>query len=1358
MDDFDEIANILDNLNKSIADDVIHSPKPQAKHVEPIEEPMPITRTQSKDIPQISLDDDEVPPPPKPQENSRSSPVPNPEEERDRPIRASAPEPTQKRAPIDFRVPSFTTFFENKEKKKGNEAPVKIAPAKKQPPAIVQSPKTISTVMEAEKSQNEAKKQFPIESLEDIPPAPPSMPSPAPAPASPSSVPKEQAPSIPSSDSISPELESQLDDVMQELKMKQQKNERPPSPSEDIPPPMVVSRESSRNSVAPTSVPAHPLVRKPSVIGIDVLPPPPQGPAPFSEPEVLSPSNSGELLPKTRSESLPHNISTRLPPIEVKTPDTNLETAPTNSKKKYIPPSESESSESIQSASSASSFSLPVSLPASPKSTPLFSNPSKNSFNALEDIPPPPMDEIPPPQARTFEDIPSYSPRPSNRNTVQVNVKHMGSDGFSSIKSMTMRPPSGAHNEAVWKEYTSSSTGKKYYYNTITRETKWQVPPALAKDGPATVGPSTIKPRAQTQANIFEHDPQRSIRKIRHPTDKLPQVILTLSLVDDTKKKLIVTDDFSIQDLIYCFADKLDLWQTEYFAISAMNVDGTDRWLKPDRTLADERVTDQSKLVLKVKLFKQPKKLIDPAALRLMYLQVFQNVLKGLYPYSEKAAVHLGAHQLQILYGDFNPVKHRLGFFDETTIKAFLPLFVVNSRPVDYLERRLFSVYSKLKGMKPQEGISKYLELAKQSVFYGGTYFDVTESGAPRKFIVNEQGFYISKKESKDGFDFYPFEEISGWNQTSAGIQIRISNPEKKPLFDLVTATSQAISELLTEYYMLLSDQVELPPIPVPILPTYLPDSRLFLAPTPRQSADPSYSRLDVLKTSYLEECRVLKLEPSFNILGKIDEAIDNEEVLEELNLSQTKLSGEHLEALCKAIPKCQTYAPKKDLLFVENLSLKGLDVSNNLIGQEGAHAVQRILDEPSILLKSLNLKSVKLGPKGAQTLAGSLDKNRVLEELNLEDNDLGDRGAHYILEAIKFNKKINLLNLNKNHLGNEEKIWNLLGEHIRNNSNLASLSVGSNKLGDFGVNQILVALRRATKSLEHLDIHSGNFNPKSTKQLVIWLSQNSQMKSFNIANNVFSEKAGKELVKVLRDGVHRLSKLDIKACDLNNDAMKEICEAIGDNKRLEELNLGGNIIKKKAGEILSDGLNSNKSLRQLQLRNCSLTKGTLVLLLKMVRKHPAIKSLDIALNSKVTSTEVAKEIEDLLIYGDKLEELNLAACEITGSSQFFVHLITGLSKTTALKKLHLDLNKLGKYVSKLSEVITKNKDSKIESLTLRKTDVSKKEMHDFFKHLGSHAPLKYLALELNELERVNFEADLKAFPDLTVIFEPSKK
>ena len=107
------------------------------------------------------------------------------------------------------------------------------------------------------------------------------------------------------------------------------------------------------------------------------------------------------------------------------------------------------------------------------------------------------------------------------------------------------------------------------------------------------------------------------------------------------------------------------------------------------------------------------------------------------------------------------------------------------------MERRIFSLYSKLSHFKRTEAEVKYIDLSKRIPLSGVTLFDVVvrvsyqymslfqESNQIRKLGIVEDGFLISRKDSKTTFDFYPFEEISGWNQVSTGIQIRISDPDK---------------------------------------------------------------------------------------------------------------------------------------------------------------------------------------------------------------------------------------------------------------------------------------------------------------------------------------------------------------------------------------------------------------------------------------------------------------------------------------------------------------------------------------------------------------------------------------------------
>jgi hypothetical protein len=97
--------------------------------------------------------------------------------------------------------------------------------------------------------------------------------------------------------------------------------------------------------------------------------------------------------------------------------------------------------------------------------------------------------------------------------------------------------------------------------------------------------------------------------------------------------------------VLYIAADKLDLWQTEYFGLCITLADNTgmtdpidftelllERWLNPHWTLQQEGIDDKKKdvkLTLKMKLWKHPKKLVDPVAVHLVYLQVlhFLNVI-----------------------------------------------------------------------------------------------------------------------------------------------------------------------------------------------------------------------------------------------------------------------------------------------------------------------------------------------------------------------------------------------------------------------------------------------------------------------------------------------------------------------------------------------------------------------------------------------------------------------------------------------------------------------------------------------------------------------------------------------------------
>ena len=55
--------------------------------------------------------------------------------------------------------------------------------------------------------------------------------------------------------------------------------------------------------------------------------------------------------------------------------------------------------------------------------------------------------------------------------------------GFSDLltqRSVDMATNDGGDDLSNWKEMTDKNTGKKFYYNTVTRKTQWTLPKATA--------------------------------------------------------------------------------------------------------------------------------------------------------------------------------------------------------------------------------------------------------------------------------------------------------------------------------------------------------------------------------------------------------------------------------------------------------------------------------------------------------------------------------------------------------------------------------------------------------------------------------------------------------------------------------------------------------------------------------------------------------------------------------------------------------------------------------------------------------------------------------------------------------------
>ena len=385
--------------------------------------------------------------------------------------------------------------------------------------------------------------------------------------------------------------------------------------------------------------------------------------------------------------------------------------------------------------------------------------------------------------------------------------------------------------------------------------------PQVGGGGVGVGGPQIVQMQPARKAMTVEEelpDPVPKEIKVRDLSEGRTKLLLTVILADASTKKVYVTDDFTISELRDLFASKLHLWQTEFFDLAVKDSDDEDRWLDVRKTILEERIPDKSEVMFKIKYFKMPKKLVDESALRLFYIQVKQNIINGAYPCSEKLAIRLAAHQVQLTYGNYVPSKHHPGFLQDT-LKDYLPREILANGVSTYLEARIYSFHRTLIGKSNFEVMESYLDQAQQIQTFGATLFLIKEkAGRTKRIGVAEDGILISTEENPKKFDFYPFKTIGAWRKVNKGFEFQVISPQNMLLeFEASESKSSSIIELMCGYYIfLLGNNVDdLPLVNLPMQPVGLPNAKMFHKPNnalKRNLSDQSTSRLELFKEELL--------------------------------------------------------------------------------------------------------------------------------------------------------------------------------------------------------------------------------------------------------------------------------------------------------------------------------------------------------------------------------------------------------------------------------------------------------------------------------------------------------------------------
>ena len=404
-----------------------------------------------------------------------------------------------------------------------------------------------------------------------------------------------------------------------------------------------------------------------------------------------------------------------------------------------------------------------------------------------------------------------------------------------------------------------------------------------------------------------------------------------------------VTNDWKISDVINCVANKIDLWQTSFFYLRVVGLNGLGSWLDPEYTVKDCKLEHSSKLELKVKFFRKPKKLVDPKARFLFLKQITNYLLNGYYECAENVLFMLIGYQLKIEKGDFVKGKQRRGFLMEE-LSHYVPKVYFNIYHPTYLERRLFNNWEKVSVHETtkDEAIDIYHTLARKNfAMYGTEIFNITSlelNKLSQKILaISCDGFFLScvsklklsffqlDKAQKDltTWEYTPYSDIKEIVPTAQ--QITINTENKSYIIKGANIVLRQIVELISGYIIIMGNNK----IKIPVVP-HIPEPSSFARELdrPKDGYPVKKSRLELFKDNYYDLCKQDNLIQNSDILEQVDIAFDFDENLVKLDLSDLRLSSKAFSVFIHAMKETAQFKTN-DENFIENMPLTYLDLTN---------------------------------------------------------------------------------------------------------------------------------------------------------------------------------------------------------------------------------------------------------------------------------------------------------------------------------------------------------------------------------------------------------------------------------------------
>ncbi|XQJ28865.1 leucine-rich repeat protein, putative [Leishmania guyanensis] len=192
------------------------------------------------------------------------------------------------------------------------------------------------------------------------------------------------------------------------------------------------------------------------------------------------------------------------------------------------------------------------------------------------------------------------------------------------------------------------------------------------------------------------------------------------------------------------------------------------------------------------------------------------------------------------------------------------------------------------------------------------------------------------------------------------------------------------------------------------------------------------------------------------------------------------------------------------------------LDVNENAIQDEALYSLALLLQ--SVKLRTLSVVTNHITPRGLPTLCDGAVVCRTLTELSLAFNLLGDEGARIVAEMLGSHPNLTSLDLSDNHIGDLGAVAIAEAFILSSSSRIESLNLSVNHVGDVGFQAIAEALTK---------------------------TNNRHFTALDLACNDAVTDVGRDALVRAVPNMRHVYSLDLTSCDLSDDNVKALTEAI---------------------------------------------------------------------------------------------------------------------------------------------------------------------------------------------------------------------